>query len=88
MGAAAKPANEAARLAALRQYRLLDTPAEQVYDDVPEPLVAEDVAAVVADAVLKPRHVDLDLIVVRPVAQASATRLARGPLQVRQDPGR
>ena len=62
--------------------------AEQVYDDVPEPLVAEDVAAVIADAVLKPRHVDLDLIVVRPVAQASATRLARGPLQVREDPGR
>ncbi len=33
MGAAAKPANEAARLAALRQYRLLDTPPEQIFDD-------------------------------------------------------
>jgi hypothetical protein len=46
----------------------------------------DDVAAVIADAVLKPRHVDLDLIVVRPVAQAAATRLARGPLEVRKDP--
>jgi NADP-dependent 3-hydroxy acid dehydrogenase YdfG len=60
--------------------------ADKVYDDVPEPLVADDVAAVIADAVLKPRHVDLDLIVVRPVAQAAATRLARGPLEVRKDP--
>ena len=57
-----------------------------MYDDVPEPLVADDVAAVIADAVLKPRHVDLDLIVVRPVAQAAATRLARGPLEVRTEP--
>ena len=59
--------------------------ADAVYDDVPEPLLAEDIAAVIADAVQKPRHVDLDLIVVKPVAQAAPYRLARGPLTVRAD---
>lgn len=57
--------------------------ADAVYADVPEPLVAEDIAAVIADAIAKPRHVDLDLIVVKPVAQAAPHRLTRGPLQVR-----
>ncbi|MGX5696590.1 SDR family NAD(P)-dependent oxidoreductase [Agromyces soli] len=57
--------------------------ADAVYADVPEPLAAEDVAAVIADAVGKPRHVDLDLIVVKPVAQAAPYRLTRGPLEVR-----
>ena len=46
---------------------------DAVSDDVPEPLVA----------ISRPRHVDLDLIVVRPVAQAAAHRLAKGPLRVR-----
>lgn len=57
--------------------------ADAVYADVPEPLVADDIAAVIADAVTKPRHVDLDLIVVKPVAQAAPYRIARGPLEVR-----
>jgi len=34
--------------------------------------------------VLKPRHVDLDLIVVKPVAQAAPYRLTKGPLAVRE----
>lgn len=59
--------------------------ADAVYDDVPEPLVAEDIAGVIVDAVLKPRHVDLDLIVVKPVAQAAPYRLAKGPLVVRAE---
>lgn len=57
--------------------------ADAVYADVPEPLVADDIAAVIADAVQKPRHVDLDLIMVKPVAQAASYRIARGPLAVR-----
>ncbi|GAA2456670.1 SDR family oxidoreductase [Agromyces soli] len=57
--------------------------AEAVYAGVAEPLAAEDVAAVIADAMGKPRHVDLDLIVVKPVAQAAPHLLARGPLEVR-----
>lgn len=59
--------------------------ADAIYDDVPEPLVAEDIAGVIVDAVLKPRHVDLDLIVVKPVAQAAPYRFAKGPLVVRAE---
>jgi NADP-dependent 3-hydroxy acid dehydrogenase YdfG len=59
--------------------------ADAVYEDVPEPLVAEDIAAVIVDAVLKPRHVDLDLIVVKPVAQAAPYRFAKGALAVREE---
>ena len=62
--------------------------ADAVYDDVPEPLVAEDIAAVVADAVMKPRHVDLDLIIVKPVAQAAPYRLTKGELVVRPEVAR
>ncbi|WP_127792971.1 SDR family oxidoreductase [Agromyces sp. LHK192] len=57
--------------------------AASVYADVPEPLVAEDIAAVIADAIGKPRHVDLDLIVVKPVAQSAPHLVAKGPLRVR-----
>ncbi|MRX42831.1 SDR family oxidoreductase [Agromyces kandeliae] len=60
--------------------------ADAVYDDVPEPLVAEDIAGVIVDAISKPRHVDLDLIVVKPVAQAAPHRLAKGPLEVKAGP--
>ena len=59
--------------------------ADAVYDGVPDPLVAEDIAGVVVDAVLKPRHVDLDLIVVKPVAQAAPYRVAKGDLVVRPE---
>jgi NADP-dependent 3-hydroxy acid dehydrogenase YdfG len=59
--------------------------ADAVYDDVPEPLVADDIAAVILDAVQKPRHVDLDLIVVKPVAQAAPHRFAKGELAVKPE---
>ncbi|WP_173921967.1 SDR family NAD(P)-dependent oxidoreductase [Agromyces sp. Marseille-P2726] len=58
--------------------------ADAVYEGVPEPLVAEDIAGVIVDAMLKPRHVDLDLIVVKPVAQAAPHRVAKGELRVRE----
>jgi NADP-dependent 3-hydroxy acid dehydrogenase YdfG len=41
------------------------------------PLTAEDVADVVAFCVTRPPHVDVDLVVVKPVAQATATVSAR-----------
>ncbi len=41
------------------------------------PLSAQDVADVVAFCVTRPPHVDIDHVVVRPVAQASATVVAR-----------
>ena len=62
--------------------------ADAVYDDVPEPLVADDIADVISDAVRKPKHVDLDLIVVKPVAQAAPYRLAKGALAVRTEQAR
>lgn len=62
--------------------------AEAVYEGVPDPLTAEDVASVIVDAMSKPPHVDLDLIVIKPVAQAAPHRLAKGPLAVRGESGR
>jgi NADP-dependent 3-hydroxy acid dehydrogenase YdfG len=42
-----------------------------------QPLTAEDVAEIVAFCVTRPAHVDIDHVVVKPVAQASATVTAR-----------
>jgi NADP-dependent 3-hydroxy acid dehydrogenase YdfG len=50
--------------------------ASAVYDGL-EPLTAEDVADVVTFAVTRPSHVNLDQIVMKPRAQASATRTFR-----------
>jgi NADP-dependent 3-hydroxy acid dehydrogenase YdfG len=44
-----------------------------------KPLTAEDVADCVVFAVTRPPHVDIDEIVVRPVAQANAVTVARKP---------
>lgn len=57
--------------------------AERVYDGVEQPLVAEDVADVIAYALNAPGHVNLDLVTMRPVAQSAQHLLARGPLRVR-----
>jgi len=51
--------------------------AEQVYEGVAEPLTADDVADVIAWAVTRPPHVNVDLLVVRPLAQAAAHRVHR-----------
>jgi NADP-dependent 3-hydroxy acid dehydrogenase YdfG len=42
-----------------------------------EPLTADDIADCIAWAVTRPSHVDIDEIVVRPVAQATARDIAR-----------
>ncbi|MGH2752824.1 MAG: SDR family NAD(P)-dependent oxidoreductase [Actinomycetota bacterium] len=42
-----------------------------------DPLVAEDIADCIAWAVTRPPHVNIDEIVVRPTAQATATNVAR-----------
>jgi NADP-dependent 3-hydroxy acid dehydrogenase YdfG len=54
--------------------------ASAVYAGVDRPLTAEDVAECVAFAVTLPPHVNIDRLVVRPLAQAAQHRLHRGPL--------
>ncbi|BCW75987.1 SDR family oxidoreductase [Arthrobacter sp. NicSoilB11] len=51
--------------------------ADKVYRGVEKPLTAEDVADVVRYAVTVPHHVNLDQIVIRPVAQAATHKLVR-----------
>ncbi|MGJ9405152.1 SDR family oxidoreductase [Nesterenkonia aurantiaca] len=51
--------------------------AEAVYRGVKRPLVAEDIAEVIAGAVTLPHHVNLDQVVVRPVAQAAQHKVIR-----------
>lgn len=58
--------------------------AEQVYDGVEAPLLASDVADVIAYALAAPGRVNLDLITIRPVAQSAQHLLTRGPLRVRR----
>ncbi|TFV53343.1 SDR family oxidoreductase [Blastococcus sp. TF02A_35] len=51
--------------------------ADAVYRGVREPLVAEDVADCIAWALTRPHHVNIDLMVVRPRAQAAQHKVAR-----------
>ena len=51
--------------------------ADAVYRGVREPLVADDVADCIAWAVTRPHHVNIDLMVVRPLAQAAQHKVAR-----------
>ena len=48
-----------------------------VYQGVPHPLTAEDIADAIAWIVSRPPHVNIDLLVVKPRAQATAQRLHR-----------
>lgn len=53
--------------------------ADAVYRGVPGPLVADDVADCIAWAASRPSHVNVDLIVVKPRAQAAAHKIVREP---------
>ncbi|MCC6495124.1 MAG: SDR family oxidoreductase [Propionibacteriaceae bacterium] len=52
--------------------------ADAVYEGVPEPLVAEDVADAIAWMATRPAHVNIDRLTIRPVAQAAQHKLFRG----------
>ena len=51
--------------------------AERVYAGVENPLTAEDIADCIAFAVTRPAHVNVDLLVVKPLAQAAPYKVAR-----------
>lgn len=54
-----------------------ETKAAAVYDGVAEPLVAEDIADVVVFAATRPHHVNIDRLVIRPLAQAAQHKVHR-----------
>ncbi|WP_091550964.1 SDR family NAD(P)-dependent oxidoreductase [Micromonospora pattaloongensis] len=51
--------------------------AAAVYEGVPEPLVADDVADCIAWCATRPHHVNVDRLVVRPLAQAAQHKVHR-----------
>ena len=53
--------------------------ADAVYAGVAAPLTAEDVAEAITWTVTRPQHVNVDQLVLRPVAQASNYKIARSP---------
>ncbi len=65
---------------AITRFRGDQAKADAVYAGVVEPLVAEDIAESIVHAVELPGHVNLDLVTVRPVAQAAAFKVIREPL--------
>ena len=51
--------------------------AAKVYEGVPEPLTAEDIADCIAWCATRPHHVNIDRLVVRPLAQAAQHKVHR-----------
>ena len=51
--------------------------ADRVYEGVAQPLIAEDIAEAIVWTLERPRHVNIDSMIIRPVAQATNTLLAR-----------
>ncbi|MEW2580682.1 SDR family oxidoreductase [Streptomyces syringium] len=62
---------------AVTRFRGDEEKAAAVYAGVAEPLTADDVAETIAWAVTRPSHVNIDLLVVRPRAQASNYKVHR-----------
>ena len=64
---------------ALNRFRGDPDKAAAVYAGVREPLTAEDVAETITWAVTRPPHVNVDLLVLRPRAQAAQHKVCREP---------
>jgi NADP-dependent 3-hydroxy acid dehydrogenase YdfG len=58
--------------------------ADAVYNNVPDPLSADDIAETIVHALELPGHVNLDLITIKPVAQAAPHKVMRGELKVKE----
>jgi len=54
--------------------------ADAVYENVAAPLVADDIAEAIVHAIELPGHVNLDLVTIKPVAQAAPHKVIRGEL--------
>ena len=66
---------------ALNRFGGDEAKTQALYEGVESPLLAEDVAEVVRYVLASPAHVNLDVIQMRPVAQAAQHKLHRGPLR-------
>lgn len=55
--------------------------ADAVYQGVGSPLTAEDIADAIVHTIELPAHVNLDLITIKPVAQAAPHKVIRGELK-------
>ncbi|MEU2689406.1 SDR family NAD(P)-dependent oxidoreductase [Streptomyces hygroscopicus] len=62
---------------AVNRYRGDKAQAAAVYEGVAEPLTADDVADTVEWAVTRPSHVNIDMMVIRPRAQAAQHKVHR-----------
>ena len=62
---------------ALNRFRGDSDRAAKVYEGVDAPLTAEDIADCVAWCVTRPPHVNIDLLVVKPLAQAAQHKVHR-----------
>jgi len=62
---------------AVNRFRGDEDKAAAVYEGVAEPLTADDVADTVAWTVTRPSHVNVDLMVIRPRAQAAQHKVHR-----------
>lgn len=62
---------------ALTRMRGDTAAADKVYEGVANPLTAEDIADCIAFAVTRPAHVNVDLLVVKPLAQAAPHKIDR-----------
>jgi NADP-dependent 3-hydroxy acid dehydrogenase YdfG len=57
--------------------------ADAVYDNVSNPLSAEDIAEAIVHSIELPGFVNLDLVTIKPVAQAAPHKVIRGELKPR-----
>ncbi|ACZ83959.1 SDR family oxidoreductase [Streptosporangium roseum] len=62
---------------ALNRFRGDSSAADRVYEGVPGPLSADDVADAVSWCVTRPAHVNIDRLVIRPRAQAAQYKIHR-----------
>jgi NADP-dependent 3-hydroxy acid dehydrogenase YdfG len=69
---------------ALTRFGGDESKVEALYADVPDPLLAEDIAEAIEHLLALPHHVNVDHMIVRPTAQAAQHKLIRGELKVKK----